>query len=557
MSRQATHVLHRFPGGVHPPQHKLESNQTPIRSLPLPPLLTLPLRQSLGNAAKPLVAIGDIVSKGQRLAAADGNLSSAVHAPTSGRIVAIAAAPIAHASGLSEQCIQLQPDGEERWGERTPLDWRQADAATVRDFLCDHGVVGLGGAVFPTQLKLGRQGLATLVLNGAECEPYISCDDRLMREHAADIVAGAVILQHLLAAKQTLIGVEDNKPEAIAALRAALAQHQDAAAIAVVAVPTIYPGGGAKQLIKVLTGVEVPGGVRATDYGVQCFNVATARAVYRALQFGEPLLSRIVTVAGAVVRPGNVEALIGTPIDWLLAQAGLQPDADGAILGGPMMGLRLPNLAVPVSKSCNCLIATSPALFPPPPPPQPCIRCGDCARACPVALQPMDLFWFAKSKNLGKAQEWRLFDCIECGACAYVCPSSIPLVDYYRFAKAEIWDAERQRKAANLARQRHEYRQFRLERDKQEKAERLAAKAAVKIDAATASPDPADAVRAAKIQAAMARAAARQTPAAPETALAPPAAAVDKQTIIRAAMERAAAQKTAQAAPPKPEEPQP
>ncbi|MBE9610046.1 electron transport complex subunit RsxC [Chitinilyticum piscinae] len=545
-----TQPVYRFHGGVHPPEMKHLSSGSPIAAAPVPARLVVPLQQSIGNRAKCLVSVGEDVKKGQLLAAADGTVSVAVHAPTSGRVVAIDGQIVAHPSGLPELCVTIASDGRDEWGERSPLDWRAAlekgDGKTIRDYLRDMGVVGLGGAVFPSHLKLGgRDGLETLVINGAECEPFITCDDRLMRERAGEIVAGIAIVAQLLAARQVLVGIEDNKPEAVAAMREALAASGIANAHVVV-VPTLYPSGGAKQLIKLLTNKEVPSGVRSTDLGVQCFNVATVYTIFRALEHAEPVISRIVTLTGNVARAGNVEALIGTPIADLLDFAGNQSDSEGYIYGGPMMGFELPDTQVGLTKAGNCVIARSAAHFPAKQPEMPCIRCGECATACPQELQPMDLYWFSRSKNFGKAQEWNLFDCIECGACAYVCPSSIQLVDYYRFAKSEIWAAESAKKAADLARQRHEFKQFREEREQEEKAARLAARAAPKPEAAAAvDPD-----KAAKIKAAMERAAAAKASAAPVTETASPAVSVDddKAAKIRAAMEAAAAKKAARAA---------
>jgi len=259
-------------------------------------------------------------------------------------------------------------------------------------------------------------------------------------------------------------------------MRAAAQRVGDA--VRIQAVPALYPAGGEKQLIRVLTGIEIPYGKLGADYGVQCFNVGTAHAVYRAIAHGEPLVSRIVTLTGNVARPGNWEVLIGTPIDELLPLAEPRPDTNRYLMGGPMMGFALPRLDVPVVKGSNCIISASPTLLPPPPPEQPCIRCTECAKACPAELQPFELYWFSRSKNFGKAQEYHLFDCIECGCCAYVCPSHIPLVDYYRFAKSEIWARERDKAAADQARERFEFRNYRQEREKEEKAAKLAAKAA-------------------------------------------------------------------------------
>ncbi|MDN0074050.1 electron transport complex subunit RsxC [Crenobacter sp. SG2303] len=578
--------LYTFHGGIELPENKQQSTGRPIGTPPLPARLCLPLSQNLGNPAKPCVAVGDRVLKGQRIAEADGTVSAALHAPTSGTVVEIAPRAFAHPSGLAETAIVIEADGRDEWQPRQgfPL-WQSAEPAEVRRFLRDMGVVGLGGSMFPTSLKLASETLDTLVINGAECEPYISCDDLLMRERAADIVAGIAIVTRLMQPKQVLIGIEDNKSEAIAAMRAACMNTP----YRVVAVPTKYPSGSAKQLIRVLTGIEIPHGMRYTDMGVQCFNVGTVYSVCRAVEHGEPVISRIVTLSGAVARPQNVEALLGTPVTELMAWAGLSPRNDGVILGGPMTGFRLSDLSVGITKSSNCLLGSSPKLFPPRPPAMPCIRCGECADACPAKLQPMDLFWFAKTKDFGKAQERNLFDCIECGACSYVCPSQLPLVDYYRFAKSEIWAAERDKKASDRARSRHEFRLFRIEREKIEKAQRLAerstaAKAAPqtattagtnshltpsaedKSAAIKAAMERAAALKAtgkespvmqseeakqAAIQAAMERAAARKAAreAAGETPLQPPSASDEaKKAAIQAAMERAAAQRAAQAA---------
>ncbi len=510
--------LFRFRGGVKPASHKDESAGVPIRPAPLPDRLIVPLRQSAGAAAHPLVGAGDRVLKGQRIAAADGSFSSAVHAPTSGRVRAIEPHPLPHPSGLAAPCALIEPDGEERWIDRTAFDWRAASADAVRDALRDAGIVGLGGAAFPSHVKLrpGDAGrIETLLLNGAECEPWITADDRLMRERAADVLRGALIMRHVVGAARILVGIEDNKPQAIAALRAAALQVGEAG-LAIVPIPTLYPAGGEKQLIRVLTGIEIPYGKLGAQFGVQCFNVGTAHAVYRAIEHGEPLLSRVVTLTGNVERPGNFEVMIGTPIAALLLLAGPRADTDRVLMGGPMMGFALPSLEVPVVKATNCVIAASPRLFPPPPPEMPCIRCGACARVCPAELQPMELYWFARAKNFGKAQEYHVFDCIECGACSFVCPSGIPLVDYYRFAKSSMRAREREKSAADAARERFALRNLRSEREKEEKAARLAARTAAGRAAATAAGAP------------------------------PPAAGggdAEKKALIAAAVERARAQK--------------
>ena len=511
--------LFRFHGGIKPDAHKNESCAPTIRRAPLPSRLIVPLRQSARAGASCIVEPGQKVLKGERIGQAEGMLGTAVHAPTSGTVVDIGDYPMAHPSGLDTPCVVIEPDGEERWIEHAPFDYHHAGRGEALAWLRDCGIVGMGGATFPSHVKLGKgAGIDTLILNGAECEPWITCDDRLMRERAADILAGASILRELIGARELVVGIEDNKPEAIAAMQAAASAA--GGPIRIAAVPALYPAGGEKQLIRVLTGVEIPYGKLGGDYGVQCFNVGTAYAVYRAIAHGEPLISRVVTLTGNAGQPGNWEVAIGTPVEDLLPLAQPRPGTDRYIMGGPMMGFAMPRLDVPIGKGSNCIIAASPALFPPALPEQPCIRCTECAKACPAELQPFELYWFSRAKNFGKAQEYHLFDCIECGCCAYVCPAHIPLVDYFRFAKSEIWARERDKAAADQARERFEFRNYRQEREKAEKAAKLAAKAAetrAKLAEGTTAAD---------------------SPAAPATEVEDP-----KKALIAAAMARAKAQK--------------
>lgn len=507
--------LFKFNGGVHPPEHKLESTGRPIAQVPLAESLVLPLRQHVGNLPKILVQPGDHVLKGQRLAEAVGSISAAVHAPTSGTIVSIEEQLIPHPSGLPDVSITLQPDGEDRWGERTPVDWRNTDRFALVASLRESGIVGMGGAAFPTQIKLrsgGGSGIKTLVVNGAECEPYITCDDMLMRERAEEIVKGIEIAHYILEPERCIVGVEDNKPEAVQAMRDACAQSE--VKIDVVVVPTLYPSGDARRLAAILTGIEVPSDKRSSDVGIQVFNVATLVALYRYLALGETVVSRIVTVTGNVARPGNFEVPLGTPMTALLKAAGGElPNTNGLVMGGPMMGFSLPSINVPVIKATNCIIASAPRLFPEPPPVMPCIRCARCADACPVSLQPQELYWFAKSSNLEKVRDYKLFDCIECGCCSYVCPSNIPLVQYYRYAKSEIIAQDKAKEAANLARERNDFRLSRIEREKQERAAKHAQRAA---GAKAEGAGEADEAKKAAIAAAMERAKAQKAEIQPQ-----------------------------------------
>jgi electron transport complex protein RnfC len=513
-----TRQLWRFHGGLHLPDHKALSSGRPITPATLPKRLVLPLQQHIGAPAKVLVEVGERVLKGQMIAQADGFVSAPLHAPTSGTIVAIEERPVPHPSGLSAPCIVIDSDGEERWTELHPhAHWAALDAGELRNVIREAGIVGLGGAGFPSFIKLNpgaRTEVDTLVLNGAECEPYITCDDRLMRERAGEVIAGARIMRHALHARRVVIGIEDNKPEAHAALRDALARV-DRHDIELVQVPTLYPTGGEKQLIKILTGKEVPSQGLPIDINIVCHNVATAAAVHRAVERGEPLISRIVTVTGGgVAQPHNLEVLIGTSVDDLLAQCGgTTPTLSRLVLGGPLMGITLQHRGLPVTKTGNCVLALTPGEFGQHGPVRNCIRCGECARVCPANLLPQQLYWHARAKDFDHAQDYNLFDCIECGCCAYVCPANLPLVQYYRYAKTEIWAQARDKKKSELARERHDFRTERQERDKAERAAKLAKKKAALEESPAADSEEAKKVA---IKAAMERAKAKREAAGVE-----------------------------------------
>lgn len=456
-----------FDGGIHPPEMKLQSSRVPVRIATLPEQLIVPLQQHLGPEGELRVSTGERVLKGQPLTVGRGR-TVPVHAPTSGVITAIAPHTTAHPSGLAEMCVHITPDGEDRWREQQPwADYSLRDKTALLERIHQAGIAGLGGAGFPTASKLqgGLSSVTTLIINAAECEPYITADDRLMQEHASEVVLGIQILMYLLQPQQVLIGIEDNKPEAIAALQHAL-RGQDEMQLRVI--PTKYPSGGAKQLTKILTGKEVPFGKHSSSIGVLMQNVGTVVAIKRSIIDDEPLIERVVTLTGdALSKPGNFWARIGTPVLHLLKLAGFTPQNQPmVIMGGPLMGFTLPSLDVPIVKISNCILAPTEAEMGLSEPEQSCIRCGLCVDACPAGLLPQQLYWFSRGKEHEKARNHNIFDCIECGACAYVCPSNIPLVQYYRQEKAEIRTLDQEAERAAQAKARFEAKQARLEREK-------------------------------------------------------------------------------------------
>jgi len=462
-----------FNGGIHPPEMKTQSNGTPLRQVPLPQKLVIPLKQHIGVEGELCVKPGDYVLRGQPLTHGRGRMLP-VHAPTSGTVTAIAPHSTAHPSALAELSVIIEADGEDKWIERDGWhDYLSRSREELIERIHQFGVAGLGGAGFPTGNKLhgGGDKIDTLIINAAECEPYITADDRLMQDCAAQIVEGVRILAHILKPQRVLIGIEDNKPQAISMLRAVLC---DTHGIQLRVIPTKYPSGGAKQLTQILTGKQVPQGGRSSDIGVLMQNVGTAFAVKRAIIDGEPLTERVVTLTGeAVQQPGNVWARLGTPVRHLLDFAGFRPGHDQqVIMGGPLMGFSLPWLDVPVVKITNCLLAPSSSEMGEQQEEQSCIRCSACADSCPADLLPQQLYWFSRGQQHDKAQAHNLKDCIECGACAYVCPSNIPLVQYFRQEKAEIREIELEAKRTAEAKIRFEARQARLEREKAARLER-------------------------------------------------------------------------------------
>lgn len=464
------HRVWHLRGGIYPPENKAQSLQQPIRSMPLPAQLIVPLQQYIGSPAIPCVSIGQYVFKGQLIANSPQAISAPVHAPSSGIITQIGQHPVIHPSPLEQPCITIDLDGKDTWiAHQGSPDYAGQSQDDLLLRIRAAGIIGLGGAGFPTAAKLHTSGqkIKTLIINGAECEPYITTDDILMRERAADIVTGIQVIAHILQPEEIFIGIEDNKTAAITQMEQATLDT----GIEVVVIPTQYPSGGERQLIKILTGKEVPADNLIAQSGVIVQNIGTAYSIFEAIVHGKPLISRVTTLSGqALGTPGNVEALIGTPIKHLLHHAGL--DAQQVfriIVGGPMMGFSLISTELPLSKTTNCLIAATRDEMPPPPPEQDCIRCGLCADVCPVTLLPQQLYFFSKSQELDKAEQHNIFDCIECGACAYVCPSHIPLVQYYRHTKGSIEIQNNKENKSGHARRRFENRNARLQQEENDK----------------------------------------------------------------------------------------
>lgn len=468
-------------GGVHPEGRKDMSAERHIRTVPVPEKLFVPLQQHIGAPATPLVNVGDKVLKGQLIAAAQGTVSAAIHAPTSGTVVALGDFTAPHPSGLPVPTITIASDGEDKWiAADTVADPLALAPEEIAARVAAAGIVGLGGATFPSALKLNlsrASGVQTLIMNGGECEPYLTCDDRIMRERAAEIVEGIALIAKAVAAQEVLVGIEDNKPEAISAMQVAAA----GSAVKIVAMPSMYPMGSEKQIIQVLTGREVPAGGRPADIGVLVHNVATAYAVQQAVRYGKPLVSRVVTISGGAIKtPCNVEALIGTPVQALINFAdGYAQPAARLVLGGPMMGQQFTSTDVPVVKGTSGVLALTAAEIGEAQP-GPCIRCSTCVRACPVGLMPLEMMTRIRASDLASAVEFGLKDCIACGSCSYVCPAHIPLVHYFNYAKGDLAMQERAKLKQEATKKLADARNERIARIERERAEAAARRKAAR-----------------------------------------------------------------------------
>ena len=435
-------------GGVHPKYNKMLSQNSPISEMSLPSLLKVTMAQHLGAPAKPIVAKGDTVLRGQLIGEPAGFISAAVHAPTSGTVKAVAAAGTA--TGSTAQAIDIEPDGEDRWIDSiTPREnWEALEPKALIDIVAAAGIVGMGGAGFPTHVKLSPppgKSIDTLIINGAECEPYLTADHRLMLANADRIQAGAQILRKILGCKTVRIAIEDNKPDAIAAMNNAL--EGDGGDVAVVALSTEYPQGAEKQQIYAVTGKEVPSGGLPMDVGTVVGNVGTALAVWDAVVNGRPLIERVTTVTGMPVgKPGNVLARIGTSYADLVEFCGGTTSVPARVVsGGPMMGFAQSSLDITTTKTTSGIL-----LLPPSSVSQfssmPCISCGRCVDACPTYLMPAELSQMLEAEEYETAEEYNVLDCIECGCCAFVCPAHRPLVQHIRQGKAKVALKRRQEK---------------------------------------------------------------------------------------------------------------
>ncbi len=475
--------LYDFHGGIHPPQQKTPASNNPQQTLPLAEKLYFPLVTEKGQPLKATVKIDDRVLTGQVLAEDETGFIPPVHAPASGKIIAIEHHTSAHSSAIQVPMLVLETAADQQWLELETMSIEQVVTTKPEHLIqkiFDAGIVGLGGAAFPTATKLSSPAkINQLILNGAECEPYISCDDSLMQEQATKVLSGALLISHCVGARDIVIAVEDNKPNAINMLKEAreklpFEQFDNLTSLSIITIPTKYPSGGEKQLIEIITGKQVPKGKFPAHLGLIVQNVATAKAVYDALIEGRPLIDRLVTLTGKLATiPSNYLVPFGTPIEHLLSYSHTKIDQlVQVIMGGPMMGHNISDLKTPILKSCNCIIVPTEDELPSAPAALACIRCGLCTEACPAQLLPQQLYWHSRAEEWDKTEDYNLFDCIECGACAYVCPSQIPLVDYYRFAKKAVTDKKAEQLKGQTARIHHEKKLARLKQLEDEKANR-------------------------------------------------------------------------------------
>ena len=466
-------------GGIHPDYRKNQTSEKAIVAMPMPAALYIPLQQHIGAPAEVLVAAGEMVKKGQMIARNQGTVSASQHAPTSGRIRTVSEVTAPHPSGLPQTTIVLESDGKDEWAELPePIaDPFAADAHTINERVAQSGIVGMGGAAFPSAIKLNlgdQKKLDTLLLNGAECEPYLTCDDRVMREYPDEIIDGARIMAHALGTSRIVIGIEQNKPQAIEVMTRAASAFPN---IEVVGVPVQYPMGSERHLVQAVTGLETPARKLTADLGIVVHNVSTARAVHHAVRFGRPLLARVVTVSGGAIRePNNVLVPIGASVSDLVGFCGgfaVRPES--VVNGGPMMGQPMPSLEVPVVKGTSGILALTAEEINDRPT-DACIRCGSCITVCPCGLSPVDMANNIRKDRLEVAAKLGVMDCFSCGSCSYVCPSHIPLVHYFNYAKGVLNDLDRENRKNERIKTLAEVRTIRIEKATEAKRAALAAR---------------------------------------------------------------------------------
>jgi Na+-translocating ferredoxin:NAD+ oxidoreductase subunit C len=474
----------RIRGGVHAEEHKtLTAAQAIVNNFPIPKKLYIPLQQHVGKPAEPLIRVGDNVLKGQLLAYSQGMISAPVHAPSSGVILDVNDYPAPHPSALPIRMIVLETDGKDKWiTPEVPIDPFRLQPEDISLRVGAAGIVGLGGATFPTAVKLnmGRENhIDTLIINGSECEPYLCCDDRLMQERAEEIIDGVRLMLHGMETETAVVAIEDNKPQAFQAMRTNALPYKT---IEVIQIPTRYPMGWDRQLIRYVTGKEVPVGCRSSEIGVTIHNVGTAYAVHKAIRHGQPLVSRVITVAGgAVTRPMNVEVPLGTLISELFSFCEVNSEEVARIvMGGPMMGDSLPHTGLPTVKATSGILALTESELKSTDE-QPCIRCASCVSVCPAGLRPLDMANNIRVNQLDAAVDIGLKDCISCGCCSYICPSNIPLVQYFKYASGEVAARQQAQHKSEQTKRLMDDRNARMERIAQQQREeeqaRLAAKA--------------------------------------------------------------------------------
>ncbi len=420
-------------GGIHPPENKHLSEKAPIQVVNPPELLFVPMGQHIGKPAKVLVKAGDAVKKGQLIGEADGFISANIHSPVSGKVKEVKSMP--HPIVGKGMFVIIENDGQEEEVYMPPLDMGNVNSEDIVKRVHDAGIVGMVGATFPTKVKLSpppEKQYDTLIINGAECEPYLTADHRLMLEYPEKVVKGTLLIQKAIGVKNVYIGIEENKEDAIEELK----KHIEGTGIEIKVLKTKYPQGAEKQLIKAITDREVPAGGLPMDIGVCVHNVGTAAAIYDAVVEGKPLIERVVTVTGGVHTPSNFIARIGTPISTLVENAGgYKGEIDKLIMGGPMMGIALRDDSVPVMKGTSGIIAM---LDVPKLDPYNCLRCAKCVDVCPMGLVPVIMADFIENFKYEESEKTGVLNCIECGSCAYVCPANRPLVHYFKTAKREI-----------------------------------------------------------------------------------------------------------------------